>query len=715
MKVSIFIIFFIFMIYACSPAGSQTKTDYRIEEHQLVVRVIPHQNLVKIADKLNYQSRTPHSEASFLINKNARINRVNVRAQEVEYRFNENFDLGEFIHNPDSADIKAYQNAAELKMIFAQPITKGEILIDYQLTASDSVNKAAFSREYIAYQVKGYIGEKGVFISPSFHWYPEIPGNLSRFRITSHSPDSLYIVSQGKQVKHKTLPDERTVEWVVDYPVDGVHLVGSNYAIESQDFAGVNISTYFFPNSQQLAGSYLSASQRYIAMYSEMIAPYPFSKFAVVENFFPTGYGMPSYTLLGSQVIRLPFIIYTSLGHEIAHNWWGNSVYVDFESGNWCEGLTTYYADYHYKEMEGAQAAMRYRRDLNRDYTVYVKAEKDFPLSEFTERTESATRAIGYGKSTMVFHQLRSIVGDSLFYQAFRKFYQDNKFRKASWSDIQKAAETVSSQDLTWFFRQWVQRSGAPEIRLIDAQYNSGTVELTVEQTRPTFRLFLPVNMIANNASSVRYVWFHKKVQTIRLPVPEKPEKIALDPDFDLFRKLNLQEVPPTLSEIFARDQAILILPDRTGDEKLKAYRKFAEMLASAVDQELTIKRVPELSPEEIEKESIYLLGTKSENSLWQHVEPVHQKEVDIEEDHFLVNGDSLPRAADLLVLAFRVKGNPDRNIISISLGEKGAIGRVGTLLSHYGKYSYLCFTDGRNVLKGFFSTENSPLVYEFQ
>jgi hypothetical protein len=61
-----------------------------------------------------------------------------------------------------------------------------------------------------------------------------------------------------------------------------------------------------------------------------VFGPYPFPKFAVVENFFPTGYGFPSYTLLGSTILRLPFILNTSLGHEIAHCWWGNGVFVNY-------------------------------------------------------------------------------------------------------------------------------------------------------------------------------------------------------------------------------------------------------------------------------------------------------------------------------------------------------------------------------------------------
>ena len=97
--------------------------------------------------------------------------------------------------------------------------------------------------------------------------------------------------------------------------------------------------------------------QRHIDRYEALHGPYPFEKFAVVENFFPTGYGFPSFTLLGSRVLRLPFIPDTSLRHEVAHCWWGNGVFVDAAGGNWCEGLTTYVADYLAKEEHSFEEA----------------------------------------------------------------------------------------------------------------------------------------------------------------------------------------------------------------------------------------------------------------------------------------------------------------------------------------------------------------------
>ena len=61
---------------------------------------------------------------------------------------------------------------------------------------------------------------------------------------------------------------------------------------------------------------------------------------------------MATLTLLGSDVINLPFIVKTSLGHEILHQWFGNSVYVNHKKGNWAEGLTSYLSDHYYKEQD---------------------------------------------------------------------------------------------------------------------------------------------------------------------------------------------------------------------------------------------------------------------------------------------------------------------------------------------------------------------------
>ena len=161
------------------------------------------------------------------------------------------------------------------------------------------------------------------------------------------------------------------------------------------------------------AGKYLAATAQYLEMYRQLIGPYPYRKFALVENFWETGYGMPTFTLLGREIIRFPFIINSSYPHEILHNWWGNSVFVDYECGNWCEGLTAYLADHLIQEQRGT--GDEYRRSTLQKYRDYVKEGRDFPLTAFRSRESASTEAVGYGKALMAFHMLRLAVGDDAF------------------------------------------------------------------------------------------------------------------------------------------------------------------------------------------------------------------------------------------------------------------------------------------------------------
>ncbi len=101
----------------------------------------------------------------------------------------------------------------------------------------------------------------------------------------------------------------------------------------------------------------------------------------MVSSPTPTGFGMPTLTYLGVEVLRLPFIRTTSLGHEVLHNWWGNGVYPDYAQGNWSEGLTTFMADYAYKERESDEAARDMRRGWLRDFAALAPGQ-DAPSHE---------------------------------------------------------------------------------------------------------------------------------------------------------------------------------------------------------------------------------------------------------------------------------------------------------------------------------------------
>jgi len=102
---------------------------------------------------------------------------------------------------------------------------------------------------------------------------------------------------------------------------------------------------------------------------------------------------------------------------------------VDVTGGNWCEGLTTYVADYLYKEEQSLEEARGYRLRTLEKYALLASGAQDFPLSNFRIRYSPASQAIGYGKAMFVFHMMRLRIGDVAFWAALRDIYDQRLYK----------------------------------------------------------------------------------------------------------------------------------------------------------------------------------------------------------------------------------------------------------------------------------------------
>ena len=430
--------------------------------HDIDISIFPPDRSLLATDRIQIEPGDfPSGEARFLINRNLAVEDIRIDSGAAHWYSEEDVEPGLFISDPDSDDIDLMRGAKGVFIVLDGDRETGKpviVTMKYSGVVYDSLE--APSRAYAKGfdTTRGLIEERGVFLSNQTLWYPFAFDHMFTFTLRADVPYDWMSVSQG------TMMDESVAEirgeprvvtvWEETNPTPELYLVAGKYYRHEDHLGRTRIMTYTFEESDSLARVYLDATKRYVSMYSDLIGEYPYGKFALVENFWQTGYGMPSFTLLGSRVIRLPFIVHTSYGHEILHNWWGNSVYVDYSSGNWCEGLTTYGADYFYKELTGEAAARDYRHETLMAFSNSVTGEKDFPLSEFRERHSAASQSVGYGKSLMVFHMLRRSLGDSVFREALRDFYRQARFTVADWGDLQTAFSEAAGTDLGWYFDQ---------------------------------------------------------------------------------------------------------------------------------------------------------------------------------------------------------------------------------------------------------------------
>jgi hypothetical protein len=430
-----------------------------------------------------------------------------------------------------------------------------------------------------------------------------------------------------------------------------------------------------------------------------------------VENFFPTGYGFPSYTLLGSRVIRLPFIMHTSLGHEIAHCWWGNGVYVDYEKGNWSEGLTTYVADYLYKERASPGQAREYRLQILRNFATLVKPEQDFPLSAFKGRYDPASQAIGYGKGAMVFHMLRQQLGDDAFWEALRDVFRDRLFQKTSWDDFQRAFERLCQCSLGKFFDQWLSRKGAPQLSLerVHSVHSNNTWRVSglIVQGRPLYDIQLDLSIKSGAQQVTKRIRVSDKETPFHILSDGRPDKAVLDPDLDSFRTLYPQEIPPSINSIKGSPSVLIVLAKHAWP----GIEEVAETLTLSLGlRKFQIVPENQLKEGAIRENDILIVGVPERGELLSSLPP----RVSVGNSGFALNGKAFSHSS---VVFFGVFAHPmvEGRVMALFMPlSTEYMGQVARKITHYGKYSYLVFSQGRNQVKGIWPISESPLIHEW-
>lgn len=529
------------------------------------------------------------------------------------------------------------------------------------------------------------VDSSGFFFSGESFFYPQIKRQFSRltFNMQVSLPEPWQAVSQGQ--RHELSGAERIVSWKSSYPSEEIYLIGNRFHNYEADHNGLTLHAFLLKEEEGLASEYLETAKKYIDFYSRLIGPYPYEKFALIENSRQTGYGMASFTLMGSRIIRFPFILHSSYPHEILHNWWGNGVFPVLAEGNWSEGLTAYLADHLLMELKGKGALYRFQEMIK--FSNYVNQENDFPLSEFSYRDSMASQAIGYAKLLMVFHMLRAEVGGENFLKGLKRFYKTFKYRYAGYGAMQKNFEEVSGQDLGQFFKQWIHRKGAPEIRLKQASYVSSKgrydLKLRVEQSDPNFELKLPI-AIWTAGSSVGEIYILKLdtgLQSFSFQLSDEPVAVQLDPYNDVFRLPGTGEAPASLSQTYGANVVSALL---TENEKLD-YLRFAKSVAKSQTIFIGDENAP--YPEG----SLWIFG---QNHSLRKTLIEQLKKMGVELDDKGVRFPDRSYFWDDHSFVFTLPRTDQKNgtMTWVVAGNAESIPGLMRKLPHYGKYGYLVF-----------------------
>ena len=222
------------------------------------------------------------------------------------------------------------------------------------------------------------------------------------------------------------------------------------------------------------------------------------------------------------------------MAHELAHQWFGQAVGWKNYHEQWLsEGFAQYFAALFARERRGEEAF----RDILRQFRRWAIDDSDqgpvylgYRLGHIKGESR-VFRALVYNKGAAVLHMLRRLIGDEHFFRGLRKYYADNRFKKAGTDDLRKAMEAESGRNLERFFERWIYDSSIPRLRFSSTQEGQ---ELLVrfEQAAEIFDVPVTVTVTyADGKTSEHLVTLTEAVTEQRIPLTGAFRSVEVNQD----------------------------------------------------------------------------------------------------------------------------------------------------------------------------------------
>jgi aminopeptidase N len=371
-------------------------------------------------------------------------------------------------------------------------------------------------------------------------WLPTVdhPSDKATSEFVVTAPAKYQVVANGLLEETIDLGDgRRLTHWKQSVPIaTWLNNIGvAQFAVRHfATIAGVPLETWLFHQDREAGmGTFEEPTRQAMAFYSESIGPYPYEKLADVEA-AGMGGGMEhaSEIFFGqSSVNGQPNL--GLVAHEIAHQWFGDSVTeADWDDVWLSEGFATYFQQLTVEYYLGRDAFVA---GLEQSRRAVFESEKRLPGVAVVEDKpwKGIPNQIVYQKGGWVLHQLRGLIGTDKFRAGIREYYRRYRDGNASTLEFRQVMEEVAACDLKWFFDQWLYRAGSPVVTG-GWKYNAAAKKIEVEltQTQPGEAFRLPLEVaVKGQRVRIAKIEMTGREQRFEIAADQEPDTVELDPN----------------------------------------------------------------------------------------------------------------------------------------------------------------------------------------
>jgi len=442
---------------------------------------------------------------------------------------------------------------------------------------SDSTNSSIFKftsfypmvcvyDQYDDWNTDPYIGA----CDPFYH-------DMAYYTLTIEAHNNFIIVGSGNLLE-KTVGGSSTVyTFDSEFPVREVTFAASKYYIvESAISNGVNVSTYYLPKSYSIwQTKALNSALNALSLFNDTFGPYPYSNLNIVEEYASTYLGMEyPIQVYASEIIdhySYPLsvkrqILEKVVVHEVAHQWWYNMIGFDqIDWGFLDEGLTCWSTDYFGEVFHSDWEYFQFDKyfDVVRMYFSNNGLPSKINQSAYEILAHGYDYSfISYRKSPLIFEKVRRILGDTIFIQGLKTFYDEFYNKIGMLTNLQNIFETIVNQSLNWLFFPLFNNDYLPKYDISECiyDYQEKVLNITINDLNEGLNTYIysqqvPITVYDSEGPIIHSDWnWINGTCSLSIPITlSLPKKVRLTYGDDVLVQLD------SLSQLYIEENVILI------------------------------------------------------------------------------------------------------------------------------------------------------------
>ncbi len=513
------------LVFVAIPSWAAEKTHLRVDDYQIEVELTPHLHQISGRAKVRFTALQDISVAVFELHNDLRVTRV----------LDDN-------NQPLSAERVTQDSTVRVPLPAGLAKDASTTLtFEYEGTLETADDSPVPGLKL------AYVGDDTSYLLYAGRWFPVSGWGMNRFTstISVTVPAHMVVIGSGKETVTENPPSKKpntnglptkTFTFVYAKPSFPGTIVAGIFQEYKSDEAGMDLHVFFKPTHQALATEYTTTAVQEFSYFVTLYGTPPSQRLNVVElpgDTVPYAWA-PEIAALASPSITEK-TNYRLLANAIAHQWWGVSVSPATKDDWWLVDGFSRYSEAMYVENAAGAAGLE---EVVKDMSVGALAYDTVPLSSASKLDPFSTefQSLVTDKGAMILHMLRWVLGEDNYLKTMREFAETYAGKSASMDDFRAIAEKYYGQQLTWFFSQWLDSTGAPEFKLKYTTYRLGNnkgfrVTGEISQDLDLFRMPVEVRIDTDGKTVEKKLDVVGTNSTFAIETFGRPRRITIDPD----------------------------------------------------------------------------------------------------------------------------------------------------------------------------------------